>query len=81
MDLREKSALLPTVPGVYLYKDAEGRVLYVGKAKNLRNRVRGYFNEDRLAEAKTGTAHLRKRATSTTSRSTTRRKLWRSRTT
>src|SRR5438309_6772067 len=55
MELREKVAQLPTEPGVYLYKDGEGTVLYVGKAKNLRNRVRSYFNEDRLAEAKTGT--------------------------
>src|SRR5947209_1600242 len=54
MELREKVAQLPTRPGVYLYKDAEGTVLYVGKAKNLRSRVRSYFNEDRLAEAKTG---------------------------
>jgi hypothetical protein len=54
MDLREKVAQLPTQPGVYLYKDAYGKVLYVGKAKNLRSRVRSYFNEDRLAEAKTG---------------------------
>jgi excinuclease ABC subunit C len=54
MDLREKVAQLPTEPGVYLYKDAYGKVLYVGKAKNLRSRVRSYFNEDRLAEAKTG---------------------------
>src|SRR3954468_9286652 len=54
MELREKVAQLPTRPGVYLYKDGEGRVLYVGKAKNLRSRVRSYFNEDRLAEAKTG---------------------------
>ncbi len=54
MELREKVAQLPTQPGVYLYKDAEGNVLYVGKAKNLRSRVRSYFNEDRLAEAKTG---------------------------
>jgi excinuclease ABC subunit C len=54
MDLREKVAQLPTQPGVYLYKDAHGKVLYVGKAKNLRSRVRSYFNEDRLAEAKTG---------------------------
>ncbi|HEY7304126.1 MAG TPA: excinuclease ABC subunit UvrC [Bryobacteraceae bacterium] len=53
--LREKVAQLPTQPGVYLYKDGEGKILYVGKAKNLRGRVRSYFNEDRLAEAKTGT--------------------------
>ncbi len=55
MDLREKVAQLPTQPGVYLYKGGDGAVLYVGKAKNLRSRVRSYFNEDRLAEAKTGT--------------------------
>ncbi len=55
MELREKVAQLPTQPGVYLYKDGAGKVLYVGKAKNLRSRVRSYFNEDRLAEAKTGT--------------------------
>ncbi|MBI5281815.1 MAG: excinuclease ABC subunit UvrC [Candidatus Solibacter usitatus] len=52
--LRQKAAQLPLEPGVYLYKDDAGTVLYVGKAKNLRNRVRSYFNEDRLAEAKTG---------------------------
>ncbi len=40
---------------MYLYKDAHGTVLYVGKAKNLRNRVRSYFNEDRLADSRTGT--------------------------
>jgi excinuclease ABC subunit C len=40
---------------VYLYKDAHGSVIYVGKAKNLRARVRSYFNVDRLAELKTGT--------------------------
>ena len=55
MDLREKAAQLPAQPGVYLYKDSAGTVLYVGKAKNLRNRVRSYFAEERLAEAKTGT--------------------------
>ena len=53
-ELRQKVAQLPTQPGVYLYKSADGTVLYVGKAKNLRSRVRSYFNEDRLAEAKTG---------------------------
>jgi excinuclease ABC subunit C len=54
MELREKVAHLPTEPGVYLYKNADGTVIYVGKAKNLRSRVRSYFNEDRLTEAKTG---------------------------
>ncbi|MGO9241161.1 MAG: excinuclease ABC subunit UvrC [Bryobacteraceae bacterium] len=52
--LRNKASQLPIGPGVYLYKDAAGTVLYVGKAKSLRARVRSYFNEDRLAEAKTG---------------------------
>ena len=40
MDLREKVAQIPFSPGVYLYKDAGGKVIYVGKAKILRNRVR-----------------------------------------
>ena len=53
--LREKASQLPVGPGVYLYKDAGGKIVYVGKAKSLRARVRSYFNEDRLAEAKTGT--------------------------
>jgi excinuclease ABC subunit C len=55
MDLRDKAAQLPLSPGVYLYKDAGGRVIYVGKAKSLRLRVRSYFNDDRLADVKTGT--------------------------
>src|SRR5215472_14769204 len=55
MELRDKAAELPARPGVYLYKDAHGTVLYVGKAKNLRSRVRSYFNEDRLIDVKTGT--------------------------
>ena len=55
MNLRDQAGLLPTNPGVYLYKDAHGTVIYVGKAKNLRARVRSYFNEDRLADTKTGT--------------------------
>ena len=55
MELREKVAQLPIAPGVYLYKDAGGRVIYVGKAKILRNRVRSYFSEDKLADIKTGT--------------------------
>src|SRR6202047_3433914 len=55
MDLREKVAGLPLSPGVYLYKDAGGRVIYVGKAKSLRLRVRSYFSDDKLADSKTGT--------------------------
>ncbi len=54
MDLREKASQLPTAPGVYLYKDTHGTVLYVGKAKSLRSRVRSYFSDDRLGDAKTG---------------------------
>ncbi|HTS30223.1 MAG TPA: excinuclease ABC subunit UvrC [Bryobacteraceae bacterium] len=55
MELREKVSQLPLKPGVYLYKDAGGRVIYVGKAKILRNRVRSYFSDDKLADVKTGT--------------------------
>jgi excinuclease ABC subunit C len=55
MELREKVSQLPLGPGVYLYKDAGGAVIYVGKAKSLRARVRSYFNDDRLADVKTGT--------------------------
>jgi excinuclease ABC subunit C len=56
MDLLEKIRTLPAGPGVYLYKNAEGEVIYVGKAKNLRSRVRSYFAEGvGEANAKTGT--------------------------
>jgi excinuclease ABC subunit C len=44
---------LPETPGVYLWKDAEGKVLYVGKAKRLRSRVRSYFNADQTGSVKT----------------------------
>jgi excinuclease ABC subunit C len=54
MEPREKAALLPESPGVYLFKDAGGTVLYVGKARNLRSRVRSYFLESRWIDAKTG---------------------------
>jgi excinuclease ABC subunit C len=45
MDLLAKIRTIPTQPGCYLYKNAEGEVIYVGKAKNLRSRVRSYFLE------------------------------------
>jgi len=54
MDLIEKIRLLPTQPGVYLYKNADGEVIYVGKANNLRSRVRSYLLEASQANAKTG---------------------------
>src|SRR5690349_24085228 len=55
MDLQAKIRSLPTSAGVYLYKNAEGQVIYVGKAKNLRSRVSSYFHEGRWEDAKTGT--------------------------
>jgi len=55
MDLHQKIKTIPTSPGVYLYKNAEGQVIYVGKAKNLRSRVRSYFLEGAAENAKTGT--------------------------
>jgi excinuclease ABC subunit C len=55
MDLHQKIRSIPAQPGVYLYKNAEGEVIYVGKAKSLRHRVSSYFHEGRVADAKTGT--------------------------
>ena len=54
MESREKAAQLPESTGVYLFKDAGGTILYVGKARNLRSRVRSYFLESRWIDAKTG---------------------------
>jgi excinuclease ABC subunit C len=54
MEPREKAAQLPEKPGVYLFKDAGDKILYVGKARNLRSRVRSYFLESRWMDAKTG---------------------------
>jgi excinuclease ABC subunit C len=54
MDLYQKIKTVPGNPGVYLYKNAEGEVIYVGKAKNLRSRVRSYFVEGASEDAKTG---------------------------
>jgi excinuclease ABC subunit C len=55
MDLMAKIRTLPMSPGVYLYKNAEGEIIYVGKAKNLRSRVSSYFHDGHLGDAKTGT--------------------------
>jgi excinuclease ABC subunit C len=54
MDLQQKIRTLPTEPGVYMYKNAEGEVIYVGKAKSLRARVRSYFVVGASDDAKTG---------------------------
>jgi excinuclease ABC subunit C len=54
MDLLAKIRTIPTLPGCYLYKNAEGEVIYVGKAKNLRARVRSYFLAANQQNAKTG---------------------------
>ena len=54
MELKEKAATLPQVVGVYLFKDTLNTILYAGKARNLRSRVRSYFLESRWTDAKTG---------------------------
>ncbi len=50
LDLQSKLDSLPTSPGVYHFKNKEGQILYVGKAVNLRNRVRQYFHTSRKHE-------------------------------
>lgn len=52
-DLLKKVASLPAKPGVYLHKNDKGEIIYVGKAKNLRNRVRSYFQQGKPVDAKT----------------------------
>jgi len=54
MDLAQKADRLPSDAGVYLFKDALGTILYVGKSRSLRNRVKSYFLESRWLDAKTG---------------------------
>lgn len=58
-ELLQKVAGLPTRPGVYLHRDASGTIIYVGKAKNLRARVKSYFQEGRPVDAKTRALMLR----------------------
>jgi len=45
-DLKEKLKAIPALPGIYQFKDKNGKVIYVGKGKNLRNRVRSYFHSN-----------------------------------
>ncbi len=52
-DIPQKLKSLPVAAGIYLHKNADGKILYVGKAKNLRNRVRQYFQSSRNQDAKT----------------------------
>ena len=53
MTIAEKLKMLPTSSGIYLHKNADGKIIYVGKAKNLRNRVRQYFQSSRNMDPKT----------------------------
>jgi excinuclease ABC subunit C len=53
LELKEKIKNLPSNPGVYIYKNKNGKVIYVGKASNIRNRVRSYFQSNKHFDAKT----------------------------
>jgi excinuclease ABC subunit C len=53
MTLAEKLKTIPTDAGIYIHKNAAGKIIYVGKAKNLRNRVRSYFHSSRNHDPKT----------------------------
>lgn len=54
MDLQQKVSSLPLEPGVYMFKDVLGAIIYVGKARSLRSRVRSYFLDSKILDAKTG---------------------------
>ncbi len=53
MTIVEKLKLLPTKAGIYIHKNSAGKIIYVGKAKNLKNRVRSYFHSSRNHDPKT----------------------------
>jgi excinuclease ABC subunit C len=53
LDLFDKVKTLPTNPGIYQFKNEAGKIIYIGKAKNLRNRVHSYFQDNRPVDAKT----------------------------
>ena len=52
MDVKEKLKLVPTKPGVYLFRNENNEIIYIGKAKNLRNRVRSYFQKNKYQTPK-----------------------------
>lgn len=52
-DFTKKLSSVPTLPGVYFHKDIDNNIIYIGKAANLRNRVRQYFQNSRTKDAKT----------------------------
>ncbi|MFA6569767.1 MAG: excinuclease ABC subunit UvrC, partial [Bacteroidota bacterium] len=52
-EIKSKLHSVPTKPGVYIYKNSDGKIIYVGKAKNLRNRVRSYFQQGKPHDPKT----------------------------
>src|SRR4051794_8282213 len=52
MSLKEKVKKIPSSPGVYLMKDSQGRIIYVGKSKNLKNRVQSYFHHSKAHSRK-----------------------------
>ena len=53
MTLEEKLKTLPNTPGVYIHKNEAGKIIYIGKAKNLKNRVRSYFQNSKNHDRKT----------------------------
>jgi excinuclease ABC subunit C len=53
ISIQEKLKMLPVSAGIYIHKNADGKIIYVGKAKSLRSRVRQYFQSSRNQDAKT----------------------------
>ena len=60
--LKEAARGMPVLPGIYQFLGADGRVLYIGKAKSLRDRVRGYFSSETLADSKRSSLMLESRS-------------------
>ena len=59
--LEKKLKSLPSSPGLYFYKDKTGEIIYIGKAANLRNRVRQYFHQRLTAAWAASTASMAQR--------------------